>query len=132
MEARVRCSMACLRKEMFWLIFYRKGDRIYHQLKKMGSSYDWNRAAFTMDPKLSKAVVEAFVRLHEDGVIYRYNRLVNWSCTLKSAISDIEVCYFIDNFNCTLKLVFMPAILKLPTQTSKFWIKGLHTVAICN
>ncbi|KAL3276232.1 hypothetical protein HHI36_020948 [Cryptolaemus montrouzieri] len=68
-----------------------KGDRIYHQLKKMGSSYDWERAAFTMDPKLCKAVIEAFVRLHDEGIIYRANRLVNWSCTLKSAISDIEV-----------------------------------------
>lgn len=57
----------------------------------MGSSYDWSRAAFTMDPKLSRAVIEAFVRLHDEGIIYRYNRLVNWSCTLKSAISDIEV-----------------------------------------
>ena len=44
-----------------------------------------------MDPKMVKAVTEAFVRLHEDGTIYRSNRLVNWSCTLKSAISDIEV-----------------------------------------
>jgi len=44
-----------------------------------------------MDPKLCKAVNEAFVRLHQDGTIYRSTRLVNWSCTLKSAISDIEV-----------------------------------------
>lgn len=70
---------------------FRKGDRIYHQLKKLGSSYDWDRAAFTMDPKMCTAVMEAFIRLHEDGTIYRSNRLVNWSCTLKSAISDIEV-----------------------------------------
>ncbi|MEJ1271046.1 hypothetical protein NN561_001878 [Cricetulus griseus] len=68
-----------------------KGDRIYHQLKKLGSSLDWDRACFTMDPKLSVAVTEAFVRLHEEGVIYRSTRLVNWSCTLNSAISDIEV-----------------------------------------
>lgn len=68
-----------------------KGDRIYHQLKKLGSSLDWDRACFTMDPKLSAAVTEAFVRLHEEGVIYRSTRLVNWSCTLNSAISDIEV-----------------------------------------
>ncbi|KAL1517809.1 hypothetical protein ABEB36_001532 [Hypothenemus hampei] len=68
-----------------------KGHRIYHQLKKLGSSFDWDRAVFTMDPKMCKAVAEAFVRLHEDGTIYRANRLVNWSCTLKSAISDIEV-----------------------------------------
>lgn len=68
-----------------------KGDRIYHQLKKLGSSLDWDRACFTMDPKLCEAVTEAFVRLHEEGVIYRSTRLVNWSCTLNSAISDIEV-----------------------------------------
>lgn len=59
----------------------------------MGTSYDWDRAAFTMDSKLCRAVTEAFVRLHDDGVIYRSKRLVNWSCTLKSAISDIEVSY---------------------------------------
>lgn len=44
-----------------------------------------------MDPKLCRAVTEAFIQLHENGDIYRSNRLVNWSCTLKSAISDIEV-----------------------------------------
>lgn len=70
---------------------HRKGNRIYDQLKKLGGSYDWDRACFTMDPKLCRAVTEAFIRLHEEGIIYRSNRLVNWSCTLKSAISDIEV-----------------------------------------
>ncbi|PSN35861.1 Valine--tRNA ligase [Blattella germanica] len=68
-----------------------KGDRIYLQLRRLGSSLDWSRACFTMDPKLYRAVIEAFVRLHDEGYIYRSNRLVNWSCTLKSAISDIEV-----------------------------------------
>ena len=68
-----------------------KGHRIYEQIKKMGSSPDWSRASFTMDPKLCTAVTEAFVRMHQDGTIYRSTRLVNWSCTLKSAISDIEV-----------------------------------------
>lgn len=68
-----------------------KGGRIYEQLKLMGSSLDWDRARFTMDPIMYRAVTEAFVRLHDDGVIYRSNRLINWSCTLKSAISDIEV-----------------------------------------
>jgi len=71
---------------------FRKGDTIYLQLRKLGLSLDWTRACFTMDPKLCRAVTEAFVRLHDEGVIYRGNRLVNWSCTLKSAISDIEVC----------------------------------------
>jgi len=71
---------------------FRKGDTIYLQLRKLGLSLDWTRACFTMDPKLCRAVTEAFVRLHDEGFIYRGNRLVNWSCTLKSAISDIEVC----------------------------------------
>ncbi|XP_055600780.1 valine--tRNA ligase isoform X2 [Uranotaenia lowii] len=77
--------------EKIWQWRNEKGDRIYHQLKKLGSSFDWDRACFTMDPKLCKAVTEAFVRMHEQGLIYRSSRLVNWSCTLRSAISDIEV-----------------------------------------
>ncbi|XP_050555637.1 valine--tRNA ligase [Spodoptera frugiperda] len=68
-----------------------KGVRIYEQLRALGSSYDWSRVRFTMDPIMCKAVCEAFIRLHDAGDIYRANRLVNWSCTLKSAISDIEV-----------------------------------------
>uniref|UniRef100_A0A8C5A7W3 valine--tRNA ligase n=1 Tax=Gadus morhua TaxID=8049 RepID=A0A8C5A7W3_GADMO len=77
--------------EEVWKWKNEKGDRIYHQLKKLGSSLDWDRACFTMDTKLSYAVQEAFIRMHEEGVIYRSKRLVNWSCTLNSAISDIEV-----------------------------------------
>ncbi|CAB0037005.1 unnamed protein product [Trichogramma brassicae] len=77
--------------EKIWEWKNEKGGRIYDQLKKLGGSFDWDRACFTMDPKLCKAVTEAFVRLHEEGVIYRSKRLVNWSCALKSAISDIEV-----------------------------------------
>ncbi|XP_043939220.1 valine--tRNA ligase [Protopterus annectens] len=77
--------------EEIWKWKHEKGDRIYHQLRKLGSSLDWDRACFTMDSKLSYAVEEAFIRLHEEGVIYRSKRLVNWSCTLNSAISDIEV-----------------------------------------
>lgn len=77
--------------ENVWKWKEEKGHRIYLQLKKLGGSFDWDRACFTMDPKLCNAVTEAFIRLHNEGVIYRSNRLVNWSCTLKSAISDIEV-----------------------------------------
>ncbi|CAD6234042.1 GSCOCG00007489001-RA-CDS [Cotesia congregata] len=77
--------------EKIWEWKNEKGDRIYEQMKKLGGSMDWDRACFTMDPKLCRAVTEAFVRLHDEKVIYRSNRLVNWSCTLKSAISDIEV-----------------------------------------
>ncbi|XP_069738657.1 valine--tRNA ligase-like [Phaenicophaeus curvirostris] len=68
-----------------------KGDRIYQQLRRLGASMDWDRACFTMDPKMCRAVREAFVRLHESGLIYRSTRLVHWSCALQSAISDIEV-----------------------------------------
>lgn len=69
------------------------GDRITTQLRSLGVSTDWSRERFTMDEKCSVAVQEAFVRLHEDGLVYRDNRLVNWCCMLRSAISDIEVDY---------------------------------------
>ncbi|KAG9279630.1 valine-tRNA ligase, mitochondrial [Astyanax mexicanus] len=68
-----------------------KGEEIYHQLKKLGASLDWRRACFTMDPGFSSAVTEAFVRMCDSGLIYRSESLVNWSCALESAISDIEV-----------------------------------------
>ncbi len=77
--------------EKVWDWRNEKGVRIYDQLRAIGSSCDWSRTRFTMDPMLCRAVTEAFVRLHEDGSIYRSSRLVNWSCTLRSAISDIEV-----------------------------------------
>ncbi|BAO41085.1 valyl-tRNA synthetase [Kluyveromyces marxianus DMKU3-1042] len=66
-------------------------SKIKNQVKKLGASYDWSREAFTLDPKLSKAVMEAFVRLHEEGIIYRASRLVNWSVKLNTAISNLEV-----------------------------------------
>ena len=68
-----------------------KGTTIKNQLKRMGSSCDWDRQRFTMDEVSVKAVLEAFIRMHEKGLIYRSKRLVNWSCSLNSAISDIEV-----------------------------------------
>lgn len=77
--------------EKVWEWKNKKGDRIYHQLRRLGTSVDWDRACFTMEQKLSRAVKEAFVRLHNQKLIYRSNRLVNWSCSLNSAISDIEV-----------------------------------------
>ncbi|CAH00820.1 valine--tRNA ligase [Kluyveromyces lactis] len=72
-----------------WKEEYHK--KIKNQVKKLGASYDWSREAFTLDPKLSKAVVEAFVKLHEEGIIYRAARLVNWSVKLNTAISNLEV-----------------------------------------
>ncbi|CAH8866827.1 unnamed protein product [Trichobilharzia szidati] len=77
--------------KQIWQWKEEKGDRIYQQLRALGSSCDWSRARFTMDPSMCKAVMEAFVRLFDEGLIYRSLRLVNWSCALRSAISDIEV-----------------------------------------
>jgi len=67
------------------------GNKITGQIRSLGASCDWEREAFTMDSNLSAAVTEAFCKFHEDGLLYRDTRLVNWSCSLRSAISDIEV-----------------------------------------
>ena len=67
------------------------GGTISQQLRRMGASMDWSRERFTMDEGLSQAVIEAFVRLHEEGLIYRGKRLVNWDPVLNTAISDLEV-----------------------------------------
>ncbi|MGG5291239.1 valine--tRNA ligase [Pseudomonas shirazensis] len=67
------------------------GGNISRQIRRLGSSVDWSRERFTMDDGLSDAVKEAFVRLHEDGLIYRGKRLVNWDTKLHTAISDLEV-----------------------------------------
>ncbi|KAL6761966.1 tRNA synthetases class I-domain-containing protein [Haematococcus lacustris] len=79
--------------EQVWGWVGEYGGRICDQLRRLGSSVDWSRQVFTMDTNLSRAVNEAFVRMHEAGVIYRDNRLVNWDCKLKTAVSDIEVDY---------------------------------------
>lgn len=65
--------------------------KITNAFRRMGSSVDWSREAFTMDENLSRAVTETFVRLHEEGLIYRANRLVNWCTKLNTAISNLEV-----------------------------------------
>lgn len=67
------------------------GGAITQQIRRLGSSVDWSRERFTMDDGLSEAVKEAFVRLHEEGLIYRGKRLVNWDPKLHTAISDLEV-----------------------------------------
>lgn len=68
-----------------------KGSSINGDLKKIGTSFDWDKEYFTMDEKLCHAVDEAFIRLFEKGLIYRDESLINWSCSLESAISDVEV-----------------------------------------
>ncbi|MDR3454867.1 MAG: valine--tRNA ligase [Rhodoferax sp.] len=67
------------------------GNTITTQMRRMGDSVDWSREYFTMDPKLSGVVTETFVRLYEQGLIYRGKRLVSWDPVLKSAVSDLEV-----------------------------------------
>lgn len=69
------------------------GGQICRQYRRLGASLDWSRECFTLDEKRSQAVTEAFVRLHKEKLIYRDNRLGNWDCVLRTAISDIEVDY---------------------------------------
>lgn len=69
----------------------KSGGNITEQMRRLGDSCDWEREAFTMDDNLSKAVTEVFVKLHEDGLIYRGKRLVNWDPVLHTAVSDLEV-----------------------------------------
>ena len=69
------------------------GGIITNQIRRLGASCDWSRERFTLDPGLSRAVREAFVRLYEKGLIYRGPRLINWSPGLKTAVSDLEVEY---------------------------------------
>ncbi|KAJ1679950.1 valine--tRNA ligase, partial [Spiromyces aspiralis] len=66
-------------------------ENIKHQLQRLGGSYDWTRERFTLDETLSKAVREAFVTLHEQGIIYRSSKLVNWCVHLNTALSNLEV-----------------------------------------
>lgn len=67
------------------------GGTITSQMRRLGTSPDWDREVFTMDDNLSKAVTEVFVRLNDDGLIYRGKRLVNWDPVLHTAVSDLEV-----------------------------------------
>ena len=67
------------------------GDTIAQQLRRMGSSVDWSRERFTMDEDLSRAVIEVFVQLYDEGLIFRGKRLVNWDPVLHTALSDLEV-----------------------------------------
>ena len=67
------------------------GGTIIHQLRRLGASCDWDRERFTMDEGLSRAVEHVFLQLHEQGLIYRGPRLVNWSPGLQTAVSDLEV-----------------------------------------
>lgn len=77
--------------EKVWEWKEQSGGIINQQMRRMGASVDWSREYFTMDTNCSKAVTEVFVRLFEQGLIYRGKRLVNWDPVLKTAVSDLEV-----------------------------------------
>jgi len=77
--------------EKVWEWKEKSGSTITGQMRRMGASTDWTREYFTMDDKLSKTVTEVFVRLFEQGLIYRGKRLVNWDPVLGTAVSDLEV-----------------------------------------
>ena len=77
--------------ERVWQWKATSGNTIINQQKQLGESCDWDRLRFTMDEGLSKAVLEVFVRLYEDGLIYRGERLINWCPRCLTALSDIEV-----------------------------------------
>ncbi len=77
--------------EKVWEWKEQSGGTITRQLRRLGSSLDWSRERFTMDPGLSLAVQEVFIRLYREGLIYRGQRLVNWDPVLHTAISDLEV-----------------------------------------
>jgi valyl-tRNA synthetase len=74
-----------------WKWKEQSGGQIANQMRRLGASVDWKRDRFTMDAGMSQAVTEVFVRLHQEGLIYRGKRLVNWDPVLKTALSDLEV-----------------------------------------
>jgi len=77
--------------ERVWQWKEQSGSTITRQMRRLGASCDWERERFTMDEGLSRVVTEVFVRLHEQGLIYRGKRLVNWDPVLQTAVSDLEV-----------------------------------------
>ncbi len=95
LEPRRHVSRTQLGRERFlervWEWKERSGNTISQQLRRLGASVDWTRDRFTMDEGLSRAVHEVFVRLYDEGLIYRGKRLVNWDPVLHTALSDLEV-----------------------------------------
>ncbi|KAM4725503.1 valine--tRNA ligase, mitochondrial isoform 2-T3 [Anableps anableps] len=118
-----KCRQDFSREEFLqevWKWKNKKGEEIYHQLRRLGASLDWSRACFTMDPGFSRAVTEAFVRLSDSDLIYRSEGLVNWSCALQSAISDIEV---------ETKEVSGPTMMSVPGYENKVEFGTMFTFA---
>ena len=100
-----------LREVHRWVDEY--GGKICKQMRRLGTSCDWSRQAFTMDEQCSAAVQEAFLRMHKDGLIYRDVRLVNWDCMLLTAVSDSEVGFCTQaRSTCTRTFAHLPHIIK--------------------
>ncbi len=104
-----------------WQWKQEKGDYIVEQMKRLGASADWSRHKFTLDEDMSASVVEAFVNLHEKGLIYRDTYMVNWSPGLQTSISDLEVDY---NEEESLLYTFKYPL--LPTSGDKLLPKASH------
>lgn len=79
--------------ERIWEWKNAKGSYITSQMRRVGASADWNRERFTLEPRMSEAVCDAFITLHDRGLIYRGDYMVNWSPALQTAVSDLEVDY---------------------------------------
>lgn len=85
--------------EHVWSWKNEKGGYITEQMRRLGASADWSMEKFTLDNDMNQAVTEAFIRLHEKGLIYRGEYMVNWSPQLQTAISDLEVEYTEQNLH---------------------------------
>ncbi|KAK1741008.1 valine-tRNA ligase [Skeletonema marinoi] len=94
--------------ERVWEYKEEQGGAITSQLRSLGASADWTRERFTMDPALSVGVSEAFVRLHEKGLVYRGTYMVNWSPGLMTAVSDLEVEYSEEEASCIISKGLVP------------------------
>ncbi|MSQ24203.1 MAG: valine--tRNA ligase [Chloroflexi bacterium] len=106
--------------DLMWEWMQTYGQRISHQLRALGTSADWDRDAFTMDPGPSRAVREAFVRLYDKGLIYRGHRITNWCPRCETALSDLEVVY--DEEPGTLWYVRYP-LEAVPGETDTHYIQ---------
>ena len=88
----------------------KSGNKITRQLRRLGASVDWSRETFTMDPRMSEAVQEVFIKLYEEGLIYRGKRLVNWDIDLQTALSDLEVTHTEESGFLTLSSPIRPYV----------------------
>ncbi len=119
--------------EKVWEWKEHSGGTISNQLRRLGASLHWENERFTMDEGLTRAVLEVFVRLHEEGLIYRGKRLVNWDPVLKSSLSDLEVESTEENghlWHCKYPLVDNPEEFLIVATTRPETMLGDSAVAV--